>query len=325
MSEVSSDLMAFLGDDITIEVPEAEETVETVEEVDDTVDEVEAEEAEDEASVEQDSDDVDDDDGEVDEDSEETDTEEPEGIELVLEGETVRITKEELTSGYMRQKDYQAKVSDAESKIEKLKSQEVELMKVQEVFAFSSTKQLAEFNQAVEAEGGWLAIERNRDPVQVSQFKALYQNVQNNAKLAEGVQAEFKAQREAAYETEMMGVAKHLIKTVPGVTKETFEELDKYVMDMGLTEDYVRNIRDPIAWTLIHKAMAYDKAQVRKVAEPNKQPVRVKKSVNTRKEQPASGRRSLDKKIGELSKSHGNKEKNSALARDALADLLRLG
>lgn len=325
MSEITNDLMAFLGDDIVVQEEVTEETVEAVEEI---VEEAEAEEVVEE--IDEDLDDDAEEDFDEDEDSEEEtdadEVDEPEEFELTLDGESVKVTKEELTSGYMRQKDYLTKISEAESKVEQLKNQEAELMKAQQVFSFSATKQLDEFNQAIEAEGGWLAIERNRDPVQVAQFKEMYQNVQNNAKLAETVQAEYKAKQEASYEADMMKVAKHLIKTVPGITKETFEELDKYVIDCGLSEDYARNIRDPNAWVLIHKAMAYDKAQVRKIAEPNKQPKRVKKAVSTRKEQPiASGKRSLDKKISSLAKTHTNKEKNSALARDALADFLRMG
>lgn len=334
MNETVSDLMSILDADIVVEYNEPKPS--KVVDEDTESDELEQEEYFDEDVLDEegeeyaeDEDDVEDSDEEdSDEDFEEEvdeDSDVPEEVELTIDGETVRVTKEELTSGYMRNKDYLSKVQEAEEKIEKLRSEEESLLKAQKVFAFSSEKQLAEFEEAIAKEGGWLNIERTRDPVTVAKFKEMYQNVQNQAKLAETVQAEYKAKQEASYDADMTKVVNHLAKTIPNVSKELFEEMDKYVMDVGFTEEAVRSIRDPIAWSLIHKAMMYDKAQVRKVTEPAKTPKRVKKPVATRKEQPNTGRRSLDKKIDALSKTHGNKERNSQVARDAIADFLRLG
>lgn len=311
MSTVS-DFAAFLGDDLVVEMPEVEETEVVDEEYGDETEEAIEHEEEIEEEVEFEDDEEDehlDDDDEEDEDLDEEDdvedgAEEPvDEFELTIDGEAVKVTKEELTSGYLRNKDYLAKVADAEQRVETLKQEEATLMKSQEVFAFSSLKQLAECEKAIQAEGGWLAIERNRDPVQVAQFKEMYQNIQNQAKLAETVQEEFKAKQEATYEADMISVAKHLIKTVPNITKETFSEMDTYISDMGLPEEYARTIRSPVAWTMIHKAMMYDKAQVRKVEAPEKAPKRVKKPIATRKEIPsAGGRRKLDKTIDAMKK-----------------------
>lgn len=313
MTTVTSDFEAFLGDDLVLEMPEAEETVEQefeAEEVEEhEEDEVVDVEEDDEDDLDEDFDDDEendddlDEDKEVDEDEEAEEAEQTDEFELTVDGELVKVTKEELTSGYLRNKDYLAKVAEAEQRIEVLKQEEATLMKSQEVFAFSSLKQLEECEKAIEAEGGWLAIERNRDPIQVAQFKEMYQNIQNQAKLAETVQAEFKAKQEASYEADMVNVAKHLIKTIPNMTKETFSEMDAYIMEMGLPEEYARTIRNPVAWSMIHKAMMYDKAQVRKVAAPEKAPKRVKKSIATRKEAPvASSRRKLDKTIDAMKK-----------------------
>lgn len=300
MNEVK-EFESFLSDnDLVLEVPEAEETVDTGE----TSEMEEAEEHEDEIVDDIDDEDEFDEEDFDEEDDVENEAEEPtDEFELTIDGEAVKVTKEELASGYLRNKDYLAKVADAEQRVEALKQEEVSLMQSQEVFAFSSLKQLAECEAAIEAEGGWLAIERNRDPIQVAQFKEMYQNIQNQAKMAESVQEEFKAKQEKTYEADMIAVAKHLIKTVPNMTKETFSEMDEYIAEMGLPEDYTRSIRNPVAWTMIHKAMMYDKAQVRKVASPEKAPKRVKNSVTIRKEAPTtSGRRKLDKTIDAMKK-----------------------
>lgn len=325
MDEVTStnDFMAFLGDDMYVET---EETVEV------EADEFEPEELEEEFEAEEVSDeefeDESDEDEEFDEDLDEDEDEVEEAgetvdeFELTIDGEPVRVSKEELTSGYMRNKDYLTKVAEAEEKIEKLRQEEEALMKSQEVFAFSSKKQLSEFEAAIKAEGGWLAIERSRDPVQVAQFKEMYQNVQNQAKLAETVEAEFRAKQDATYEADMMNVAKHLIKTVPNMTKETFGEMDAYITEMGLPEEYARTIRNPVAWSMIHKAMMYDKAQVRKVEKAAPTPKRVKKPVATRKEAPAStGRRQLDKTINAM-KNTTDRAKQRELATSAFAGFI---
>ena len=300
----ANDFMAFLGDDMYIEEVETEETVvdDEPEEVEEFEEEHVEESDEDEEGLEEDDADEDEDDLEEDLDTDEDDEDAiaDEEFELTLDGEAVRVTKEELTSGYMRGKDYQTKVAEAEERVEKLKQEEVVLMKSKEVFAFASTKQLAEFEEAIKAEGGWLAIERNRDPVQVAQFKEMYQNVQNQAKLAETVQAEYAETRAKSLQSDMEKVAKHLVKTIPNMTKEVFVELDNFTSEYGLDPT---TIRDPNAWVLIHKAMMYDKAQVRKTVKEAPAPKRVKKPVATRKEAPvAKGSRQLHKTIDAMKK-----------------------
>ena len=324
MTTETNDFMAFLGDDMYIETEETVEDQADEFEPEELEEEFEAEEVSDEEEEEEfeqeESDEDDSEDEDLDEDEDEEEAEETvDEFELVIDGEPVKVSKEELTSGYLRNKDYLAKVAEAEQRVETLKQEEATLIKSQEVFAFSALKQLSECEAAIAAEGGWLAIERNRDPMQVAQFKEMYQNIQNQAKLAETVQAEFKANQEKTYEADMMNVAKHLIKTVPNMTKETFSEMDTYITEMGLPEEYARTIRNPVAWSMIHKAMMYDKAQVRKVEAPVKTPKRVKKPVSTRKEAPTStGTRQLHKTIDAMKKTT-NRDKQRELATSAFA------
>lgn len=302
MSTETSDFMAFLGDDMYVETEETVEVEADEFEPEELEEEFEAEEVSDDDEEEEEFDDSDEELEDLDEDEEEEEEAEEtiEEFELTIDGEPVKVSKEELTSGYMRNKDYLAKVADAEQRVEVLKQEEATLMKSQEVFAFSSKKQLAEFEEAIKAEGGWLNIERSRDPVQVAQFKELYQNVQNQAKLAETVEAEYKAKQESSLQDDMVKVAKHLVKTIPNMTKEVFTELDSFTTEQGLDPT---TIRDPKAWVLIHKAMMYDKAQVRKVEKTAPVPKRVKKAVTTRKEVPAStGTRKLHKTIDAMKK-----------------------
>ena len=330
MSEFTSDFMAFLGDDVVLVSPETEETVtepqeEMIEE--EIIEDEEEFEEEDELDAEEVSEDDEefDDEDELEDEEAEEEEEQSDEIELTIEGEVVKVTKEELSSGYMRSKDYLKKVAEAEERVERLKAEEDTLLKSQQVFSFSSKKQLSEFEAAIEAEGGWLNIERTRDPVQVAQFKEMYQNVQNQAKLADTVEAEYKEAQAKSLQKDMEKVAIHLVKTVPNITREVFDELDNFTNEYGLDPT---TIRDPNAWVLIHKAMMYDKAQVKKVdksAEAPKPAKRVKKTVATRKEQPvSSGHRSLNKKISELKNTRSNKERNSEVARSAIADILRM-
>lgn len=300
----TNDFMAFLGDDMYVEEVETEETEEheLEEEVEEeSIEDEHEDESEDEEGLDDDElDEEESDEEDLDDDEDDEDAVADEEFELTLDGEAVRVSKEELTSGYMRGKDYQVKVAELEGRIENQKAEEAATMKAQEVFSFSSKKQLVEFEEAIKAEGGWLNIERSRDPVQVAQFKEMYQNVQNQAKLAESVEAEYKAKQDASLQEDMVKVAKHLVKTIPNMTKEVFSELDSFTTEQGLDPT---TIRDPKAWVLIHKAMMYEKAQVRKVEKTAPAPKRVKKAVTTRKEVPAStGTRKLHKTIDAMKK-----------------------
>lgn len=212
--------------------PEQSEPTEEIEAVD--VSEEEAEEVETEdVAEESEAEEVE----EAEEDAEESETEETEeeqaAYEVVIDGQTLEVTQDELLSGYQRQADYTRKtqaVADQRKELESQSEQVAETLKGLE----ESKKQLSELLEASQSAVDWEEL-RDTDPSEYLRQKELIEQRQNALTRAEG-----DAQKATQLQTQEE--AKQLFAKVPTWSDPKQRDADReritaYLSKIGFAEN----------------------------------------------------------------------------------------
>lgn len=252
------------------EAPENEAGADTEDDADETA----ADDSDDESEV--DSEDEADDESEEDPEAKKDDDEEFE-IELGR-GQKVKVKKDELIKGYLRQSDYTRKTQEVAERRRALESESAEVLRERAQYAtlLTALEQQIKLTEAP-PEPDWDALYQ-QDPIQASRIERQWrvqtearkeQLAAINAEKARVEQAN--AQREQVEFRQYVEGQREVLVTEllpqwrdPKVERREKAELVEYALNAGLTQDEVRTLADARAVALLYKAMRYDKAMAKR-------------------------------------------------------------
>lgn len=189
-------------------------------------------EIEDETEVEaEDDDEADTEDDAADEDDEaeedDADPDDPPTLEVDFDGETVRITAEEVKAGILRQADYTRKTM---ALAEERKALEADRQQAEQWFQ----QQLAAVQQFQEPEPDWAKM-REEDPIGYIQKRDEW--AEKQAKRQQ-MQQQTEAQRRAAYQQQVQEGQARLMDALPSWRDETVRKKESSEITEGLISNY---------------------------------------------------------------------------------------
>lgn len=187
-------------------------------------------------------------------------------LELEINGETVKLTKDEAKNGYLRQQDYTQKAQRLAQ--ERQEWNQHVAAQVAEVQQFSQElgqltnidATLAQYQQV-----DWEAL-RAEDPVQYSMHLADFNDLRNRrGELAFGIQqkqqqltaAQQQAQRQALAQQTQEAQA-HLSSLIPGFGKEHITAMRDYGQKIGFTAAELAQVADKRMLEVLWKASQFD-------------------------------------------------------------------
>lgn len=282
VSQAAAQFEAMLDAEEATPADEDEETADETGEADEgDTDESTDETAEDEADTE-DEVDADDDADDASEDDEKTKPEEEFEIDLG-KGQKVKVTKDELVKGYLRQSDYTRKTQEVAETRKALQSEASEVLRERAQYAtlLTALEQQIQLTE-VPAEPDWDRLYA-QDPAQAMRVERQWRKeVEARREKLAAIQAEkarveqANAQHEQAAFRQFVAEQRDVLVTEllpawrdPKVERREKQEVIEYALQAGLSKDEVRTLADARAVALLYKAMKYDKAMARK-AEASK-------------------------------------------------------
>lgn len=241
-----------------------------------------AEEADGEETAPEDSDeDVDVEDDEASEDDEQPDTKAEEEFEIDLgRGEKVKVKRDELIKGYLRQSDYTRKTQEVAEGRKRLESEATEVLRERTQYSVLLGALEQQLKLAEKAdEPDWDALYQ-QNPIQAVQYERKWraEKAERQEKLA-AVEAEKARLTEATQQQELRQFREYVqeqnqILTTellpewsnPKVARRERAEIAEYALSVGLSPEEVKTLADARAVVLLRKAMKFDRAMARKQA-----------------------------------------------------------
>lgn len=205
------------------------------------------------------------------EESEEGQEEQPEKdsaeafLELEINGEKVKVTKEEAKNGYLRQQDYTQKAQNLAR--ERQEAHQHFAQQAAQVQQFSNEiGQLTRIDETLRdyERVDWQAL-RNEDPSQYGIHLAEYNDLR--ARRSDVVNAigqkqqQFAQQHEQAFAQQTQEAQQYLTQKIPGFGKPHLDQMREFGVKHGFTVDELANVTDKRSLEVLWKASEYDKAQ----------------------------------------------------------------
>lgn len=198
-------------------------------------------------------------------------------------GQKVKVTKDELVKGYLRQSDYTRKTQEVAETRKALQAESSEVLRERAQYAtlLTALEQQIQLTE-VPAEPDWDRLYA-QDPIQASRAERQWRKeVEARREKLDAIRAEkarveqANAQREQAEFRQFVAEQREVLVTEllpswrdPKVERREKAEVVEYALQSGLSPDEVRTLADARAVALLYKAMKYDKAMQRK-AEASK-------------------------------------------------------
>lgn len=252
-----------IEDAVSLLTAPAEETdQEEAPQADDDVSQAEAEEAEaleaEDDDAEEQSDDEDDD--EADEPEPQDDT-----IEVIIDGETQRVTREEAAKGYQRQADYSRKTADLAKQRKALAAEVQQIAAEREQYA--QKLELVDQQLSSDQEPDWDRL-KDDDPFEYMVQKDAWRDKQDRLAKVRAERARVQQQQAAEQQQAMQQELAHqrtvLLERIPAWKDQDIAEKEKaaisdYAKKAGFSEEEIAAVSDARAVELLHKAWMYDK------------------------------------------------------------------
>jgi hypothetical protein len=263
------------------------------------------------------------------EDEEQLEEQEEALYEIAVDGETVRVTLDELQKGYSRHKDYTQKTQQLAEQRRQIESQATEASELRDAYG----QRLEELDELLVKAGGpepdWAELEKG-DPAEFAAAHARWQRKQEtrNRVRAEREQLRQEQAQEAQtrHAQDVAAAAQKLAEAIPEWKDETKrkagqESVRKYANELGFTDQQLARVADHRIFLLFQKAMLHDQASTkgRKVIEQTKQkPARVLQPGKPQGHR-ADARKAVREKVSRL-KSTGSVKDAAAVFYDLLSD-----
>lgn len=189
-------------------------------------------------------------------------------LELEINGEKVKVSKDEAKNGYLRQQDYTQKAQklavERQEWNQHVAKQAAEVTQYsQEIGALHNLDAtLGEY-----AKVDWNSL-RNEDPMSYSVHQADFTALKaQRADMVAAIgqkQQSLQAAQKQSFAQASQEAAEHMAKVVPGFGKEHVAELREYGLKTGFSAEELANVADKRSLEVLWKAAQYDKAQATK-------------------------------------------------------------
>lgn len=240
----------------TAENAEAETPV-----ADDDVSQAESLEEQPEAiAVEDDSEQSDDDDDA----SEAEEAELAEDIEVIIDGEKQRVTREEAAKGYQRQADYSRKTAEVakQRKAVEAEAQQIAAERAQ----YAQALELIQSQLSSEEQPDWASLKED-DPYEYMLKKDAWRDKQERLAQVQAeqrrVQQQQMREQQAAMQQEIAKQSEVLLDRIPTWRDSKVAEVERsgivdYAKSVGFSQDEIDSVVDARAVQLLHKAWKFD-------------------------------------------------------------------
>jgi len=322
--ESAKSLFDLLGSDP--EFAGAEEPEETDEPAGTDQTEPESEDAEQESADEESEEAATEDESEGEEQTEEP---EQELYELTVDGETVRVTLDELQKGYSRQKDYTRKTQQLAEQRRQIEDQTAEAGELRDAYG----QRLEELDELLAKASGpepdWAELEKG-DPAEFAAAHAKWQRAQD-------ARGRVRTERERLRQEQLQdaqnkhaqlvtGAAQRLVEAIPEWKDEAKrkvgqDEVRQYANSLGFTDQQLAQVADHRIFLMFRKAMLHDRASTKGKKVLQQAKARPAKTLRPGKPQgnKVATRKATREKISRL-KSTGSIKDAAAVFYDLLGD-----
>jgi hypothetical protein len=189
-------------------------------------------------------------------------------LELEINGEKVKVSKDEAKNGYLRQQDYTQKAQklavERQEWSQHVAKQAAEVTQYSRELGALHTMDatLGEYEKV-----DWAAL-RNEDPmtysVHMTDFNAMKAQRADMVAAIGHKQQSLQAAQKQSFAQASQEAAEHMAKVVPGFGKEHVAELREYGLKTGFSAEELANVADKRSLEVLWKAAQYDKAQATK-------------------------------------------------------------
>jgi hypothetical protein len=186
-------------------------------------------------------------------------------LELEINGEKVKLSKDEAKNGYLRQQDYTQKAQrlaqERQDWTQHVQRQTAEVQQFsQEIGQLTNIDAAIKQYQAVD----WQGL-RESDPMSYSTHMADFNDLRARrgdmvASISQKQQALTAAQQQDFAQKSQEAQA-HMATVVPGFGKEHIAEMRNYGMKLGFSADELANVADKRSLEVLWKAAQFDKQQ----------------------------------------------------------------
>lgn len=236
---------------------------------------------------------------------------EAESSEVFLEwesnGEKIRVSQEELKSGYLRQQDYTQKTQNLARESQALQQrvqqefQQVQAMATEYGQLTSIEQQLQQFGQV-----NWQGL-RESDPLAYAAAMADYNNLRNErenvARQIEGKRQHMTQLQQQNFQKQTEEAKEFLAKEIPNFGPDALNAMRTAGKSLGFSDEFLGGLADGPALLGLWKAAQWDALQAKKPAIQNK--VKALPTKATKAAAPAAPQKQvqLDKQLQRLNKS----------------------
>ena len=184
-------------------------------------------------------------------------------------GEDLDVDEEEVVKGYLRQSDYTRKTQKLAERAKQLEQVEAETRGAREQYLQRLIEVSQRFASVAEQEPNWAELRQKLEPgeyaVQLAEWNQFKQE-------RAAIEAERARVEQEALSKQMQAYAAHLAEQeakmlenipewrAPEARAAGMQELKRYAMELGFSEQEIDSIADHRAVLLLKKAAAFDKA-----------------------------------------------------------------
>jgi hypothetical protein len=186
-------------------------------------------------------------------------------LELEIDGEKVKVSKDEAKNGYLRQQDYTQKAqrlaTERQEWAQHVQKQAAEVQQFsQEIGQLTNIDAALRDYQAVD----WNAL-READPVSYAAHMADFNDLRARrgdvAVAIQQKQQQLQATARQDFAQKSQEAQAHMAKIVPGFGKEHVAEMRAYGQKLGFTDAELANVADKRSLEVLWKAAQFDKQQ----------------------------------------------------------------
>ena len=247
---------------------------------------------------------------------------EPELIDVVINGERQRVTREEAANGYQRMQDYSRKTAELAKQRKSLAAEAQAIAAEREKYAQALEVMAGQLS--ADQEPDWSRL-RDEDPFEYLQQKDLWRDKQERLAKVQQEQArlyqEQSAKMQKQAEQELLQQQSILLERIPAwkdqeVAQKEKSAISNYAKTIGFNDEEISSVVDARAVELLRKAYLYDQMMDGEKLEKK----RVKKAPATAK----SGQpKTKQERSSRQRKDALDKLKKSGRMQDAVAYLLQ--
>lgn len=188
-------------------------------------------------------------------------------LELEINGEKVKVSKDEAKNGYLRQQDYTQKAQNlARERQESQQHIQQQFAQVQQMSGEIGQLTNIDAQLGQYAQVNWQAL-RETDPLSYSTHLAEFNNLKyqrNDVVQAISYKQQSMTQmQQEAFANQTREASEHLTKVIPGFGKESLTQMKEFGIKHGFQPEELANVADKRMLEVLWKASQFDASQAK--------------------------------------------------------------